>query len=102
AGDRRLNEGEQAMADRQGGDDQLGGVAERRIQQAAQPGAELVSQVFGRFAYQAGQWNEGDRREDEENEVGSAEKAGEHGTRHEQQDWIERSGHGRPSASPGP
>ena len=53
-----LEEGEQ-------GQDQLGGVAEGRVQEPADAGTEPVGQLFGRLAHQAGQRDDRHARRDE-------------------------------------
>ncbi len=50
-------------------DDQLGRVAEGRVQQSADPGAGVVCRMLGRFADQPGERNERGGRDHEENDV---------------------------------
>ena len=56
----------QPVGDREERDDQLGRVAEARVQEAADAGAGVLGGVLGRFADQPGERNERKRCEDEQ------------------------------------
>ena len=59
----------QPVGDREQGDDQLGRVAEARVQEAADAGAGVLGGVLGRLADQPGERDQRERREDEERRV---------------------------------
>lgn len=59
----------QAGAQGGDGDDQLGGVAEGGVEQAADPFAAALGQLLGGLAQPAGQGNDGDRCRDEDQQV---------------------------------
>ena len=62
----------QVRADREERDDQLGRVAEARVEEAADAGPGVLRRVLGRLPDQPREGNEGDRREHEERDVAGA------------------------------
>jgi len=77
-------------------DDELGRIAERRIEEASDPGARVVGRVLGRLPDQPGEWDEGQRGEHEELDVAGAQVIGQDAKRPErekgEQDFAD---HGR-------
>src|SRR5438270_1414 len=65
AGDRPFDERQQPLAQRQPRDDQLGGVAEGGVEQAAPLGPDVVRQVLRRVADEAGHGDDPGRGERE-------------------------------------
>ena len=59
----------QSLVDGEQRDDQLGGVAERRVEEAANAGAGVLARVLGRLADQPGERNERARGDDEQHDV---------------------------------
>ena len=57
------------FVDRDQGDDQLGGVAERGVEEAADPGSRVLRRVLGRLADQPGERDQRSCREGEERRV---------------------------------
>ena len=92
AGDRRLHQLDQAGAQRHDRDDQLGGVAERRVEQAADRGAGPMRQVLGRLAHVARQREHPEAGDEEHPDGGRVHHVAEHDAhRHrEQQDQPPR------------
>src|SRR6185369_8119827 len=76
AGDRGLDELYEPAPQREDRDDQLGGVAEGRRQQAAEPRARVRREVLGRLADPVGEGNERDRAADEGAPLGRAQETG--------------------------
>ena len=65
-GQRSAHDLRQSLVDGDQRDDQLGGVAEGCVEEAADPGAGVLCRVLGRLADQPRQRDQGDRREHEE------------------------------------
>src|SRR5436189_216796 len=66
AGDRRLDELDVSFAERDDGDDELRGVAERRVEKAAECGPEAPREAFSAAADQSRERHERCRRGDED------------------------------------
>ena len=65
-GERGLDDLRLARAQGHEGDDQLRGVAEGRVQQAADAGPGVVGDVLGGLAHEAGQGQDGEAADDED------------------------------------
>ena len=74
AGDRAANDVRQAAADREERDDQLGRVAEARVQEAADAGARVLGDVLGRLTDQERERHERRRGEHEAGRAADAER----------------------------
>ena len=70
-----LDETQEPGTEREDGDDELGGVAEGRVQEAAERGADPVSGVLGADADPAREGQEGERGPGEDRPVRRAEQA---------------------------
>ena len=66
AGERASHDAGQRVRDREQGDDQLRCIPEARVQEATDAGAGVLRGVLGRLADQPGEWDERERREDEQ------------------------------------
>ena len=73
AGERAANDVGQPVRYREEGDDQFRGVAEARVQEAADPGAGVLGSLLGRFSDQPGQRDERSRGEHEQRDVSRME-----------------------------
>ena len=62
----------QALGDREEGDDQLGRVAEARVEEAADPGPGVMGCVLGRLADEPRERDEGRGGEDEDEDLAAA------------------------------
>ena len=58
AGNRRLDQFDVSLAERDDRDDELGGVAERGVEEAAQCGAGAFGEFLGSEPNHAGQWDQ--------------------------------------------
>ena len=79
----------QALAERQRADDQLGGVAERRVQQAADAAAEMLGEDFCRVADEGRKRQDRERRRKKDRDValrGEHPQQNRHGHEEEQDD----------------
>ena len=93
AGDRRLDQIEQSGADGEDRDDQLGGVAEGSVEQAAQARAGVMRQLLGPLADEAGERDEADSGEDKDDRRAGSLRHVEHerdraGDEHDEQNTI--------------
>ncbi len=66
AGDGGLDEIQQALSDGENRDDEFGGVAQRRVEQAADAGAGVRRQLFGGVPEESGHRDDSQRRGDEQ------------------------------------
>jgi hypothetical protein len=69
AGEGCLHHVGQTLAERRDGDDQFGGVAERRVEKAADAFARMVRQRLRRAAHPSGQRQDGESRREEDPQV---------------------------------
>ena len=69
SGQRGLDQIGQACAQRQRADDQLRGIAERRVQQPADAAAEMLGQLLGGAPHVGGQRQDGEHRRAEDRDV---------------------------------
>ena len=65
ADQRALDHHDQSGAQAEDPDEQLGQVAQGRLQDAGQPGPEALAELLGALAHESGQAGQGDRRGDE-------------------------------------
>jgi hypothetical protein len=91
ARERRLHHVVEAGAQRGEGDDQLGHVAEGRVEQAADAGARLLGEVLGRLAHRRGERHDRERRrEEDEHRLVGGEVLERERDRHEDQQPLHR------------
>ena len=64
--ERSAHDAGQIVRHREERDDQLGRVAEARIQEAADAGPRVLGRMLGRFADHPGEWDQGSAGDDEE------------------------------------
>ncbi len=92
----------QPLVDGDQGDDQLRGVAERGVEEAADPRPGVLRRVLGRLADQPGERDQGDRGEHEQGrvpEIGQVVEGDDEGTEGQAGEKYS-SDHGRPATLP--
>ncbi len=88
-GERRLDQVRESLAERHHTDDELGGVPERRVQQAADAAAEVLREDFSRVADERRKRQDRERRRKKDRDValgGEDPQENRHGHEEEQDD----------------
>src|SRR5690606_29990377 len=90
---RGLDDFGEPRAERDEHDNQLSGVAESRIEKAADTGSKVLCNLFGRSANQASEWEDSKRRRNKDQNLIGVDKL------EDKADWEEDEEHIQPATS---
>jgi hypothetical protein len=89
ARDRRLDQVNETRTQRQGGDDQLGKVAEGRVEQPADCGTGVSRELLRRVTENAREWNDRESAQREDEQRRAVHQLGDDGDRREQKEPVQ-------------